>query len=158
MWGNTHTPILNMTTIHEMLRRVQAVDLQKAGTNIVANTKPELITKNKEQLMDSGVNRLGVKLRKYRSNSYAARKHAINPFPGFGNPDLYRTGAFQQGFKLKLTSSNKFEIYSDDSKSKMLTEKYGSDIFGLTEESKNEYRQEVMHPELVKELKKTLKV
>jgi hypothetical protein len=147
-----------MCTLHEMKRRVEAIDLQKIGAGIVADSKPELISKNKEQLMDEGVNRLGAKLRRYQSNSYAARKHKLNPFPGFGNPDLYRTGAFQGGFKLKLIGSNAFEIYSTDSKAKMLSDKYGGDIYGLTEESKIEYRKEGMRPRVVIEVKKVLKV
>lgn len=141
-----------------MRDRVQSIDLQKIGVKIVVESKPELISKNKEQLMNEGVDSLNKKLRRYASNSYAARKNKLNPFPGFGTPDLYRTGAFQRGFLLKLNTSNTFEIYSTDSKSKMLTEKYGKDVFGLTEDSKTEYRKEVMHPELVKEVKNILRV
>lgn len=147
-----------MATIHEMHRRVKQVNLTKIGASIIADTKPELISKNKEQLLDSGVNKLGQKLRRYQSNSYAARKNRLNPFPGFGVPDLYRTGAFHGGFQLRINSTNTFEIFSTDSKSKDLTEKYGKDIFGLTEEKRNEYHKETMQPELVKAVKQILKL
>jgi hypothetical protein len=106
--------------------------------------------------LDEGVNKLGAKLQRYASNSYAARKYAINPFPGFGNPDLFRTGAFQRGFKLKILTKNSFDIYSTDSKANDLTRKYGADVFGLTNESRDQYRAETMQPELVKAVKKVL--
>lgn len=147
-----------MATIHEMLRRVKQVDITNIAANIVANSKTELIEKNKAQLLDQGINKQGQKLRRYQSNSYAARKHAINPFPGFGVPDLYRTGAFQSGFKLQLLSKNEFEINSSDSKTGDLVSKYGKDIFGLTTDSKAEYSKDTMQPELVKEVKRILKL
>lgn len=147
-----------MATIHEKQRLIKLVNLNKIGASIIADSKPELISKNKEQLMDSGVNKLGQKLRRYQSNSYAARKNKLNPFPGFGVPDLYRTGAFQSGFQLRINSVNTFELFSTDGKSKQLIEKYGKDIFGLTNESKAEYRKEVMQPELVKAVKQILKL
>lgn len=147
-----------MATIHEMLRRVKQVDISALAVDIIASSKQELIDKNKSQLMDEGANKQGVKLRRYASNSYAARKNAMNPFPGFGVPDLYRTGAFQSGFRLQLLSKNSFEIMSTDSKSNDLTRKYGKDIFGLSADNKEEYRNETMQPELVKAVKKIMKL
>lgn len=147
-----------MATIHEMNRRMKQVDLSKIAVSIIADSKQELIDKNKEQLLDEGFDRKSKKLKRYASNSYAARKNKLNPFPGFGNPDLYRTGAFHRGFQLKLLTKNSFEIFSTDSKSKDLEKKYGTDIFGLTDQSKKEYSAETMQPQLVREVKKILKV
>lgn len=147
-----------MATLHEMQRRLKTVDLKQIAIGIVADTKPDLIDKNREQLMDEGTDRRNKKLQRYRSNSYAARKNKMNPFPGFGNPDLYRTGAFQRAFQFKLLSKDTFEIYSTDSKAKDLEKKYGTDIFGLTDQSKSEYNKTIMQPQMVQEVKKILKI
>lgn len=147
-----------MATIHEMLRRVRQVDIAEIAVGIIADSKQDLVEKNKAQLLDQGIDKQGQKLKRYASNSYAARKNALNPFPGFGVPDLYRTGAFHRGFKLQLVSKNTFEINSSDSKTGDLVSKYGKDIFGLTTDSKAEYRKETMQPQLVREVKRIMKL
>ena len=147
-----------MTTIHAMLKRVKSVDLQTIGVNIVVDNKIELLDLNKDQLLNDGMNKNMVKLRSYRSASYARRKNQRNPSPGLGTPDLYNTGAFQDGFTLKINSKSSFDIFSTNSKNSELTKKYGKDIFGLTETSKETFGREVMQPELVREVKKILKV
>ena len=145
-----------MTTIHAMLKRVKSVDLQTIGVNIVVDNKIELLDLNKNQLLNDGMNKNMVKLRSYRSASYARRKNQRNLLSGLGIFDLYNTGAFQDGFTLKINSKSSFDIFSTNSKNSELTKKYGKDIFGLTETSKETFGREVMQPELVREVKKIL--
>ena len=147
-----------MTTIHAMLKRVKSVDLQSIGVNIIVDNKIEVLNLNKDQLLNDGINKNMVKLRSYRSASYARRKNQRNPAPGLGTPDLYNTGAFQDGFTLKINSKNSFDIFSTNSKNTDLTRKYGKDIFGLTETNKEKLGREVMQPELVRYVKKKLNV
>ena len=147
-----------MATIHEMLRRAQSIDLQAIGVSVIVDTKDELIKLNKEQLMDKGEDKNLVKLKSYRSASYARKKNQRNPFPGLGTPDLYNTGAFQNAFQLKINSKNSFDIYSNNSKSGDLQKKYGKAIFGVSDPNKQEYADEYMQPALVREVRKILKV
>lgn len=146
-----------MATIHEKLRLIKTVDIAKIALAIVVDTKDEILDKNKAQLLD-GIDKTDKKLKTYRSTAYAKKKHARNPFPGFGIADLYDTGAFQQGFKLKILTKNSFDIFSSDSKSSDLTKKYGANIFGLSNESKKEYSKETMQPKLVHEVKSIMKL
>ena len=141
-----------------MLRRVEAIDLQAIGVAIIVDSKPELLQLNKDQLMNEGVDKNKRKLKSYSSNSYAVRKNRMNPFPGLGTPDLYLTGSFQDGFTLRINSKSTFDIYSTNSKNNDLTKKYGKDIFGLTEDSKTEYQREIMQPELVKNVRKAMRL
>lgn len=147
-----------MATIHEMLRRAQSIDLQAIGVSVIVDTKDELIKLNKEQLMDKGEDKNLVKLKSYRSASYARKKNQRNPFPGLGTPDLYNTGAFQNAFQLKINSKNSFDIFSSNSKSSDLQKKYGAAIFGVSDPNKQEYADEYMQPALVREVRKILKV
>lgn len=147
-----------MSTIHEMLRRAQSIDLQAIGVSVIVDTKDELIKLNKEQLMDKGEDKNLVKLKSYRSASYARKKNQRNPFPGLGTPDLYNTGAFQNAFQLKINSKNSFDIFSSNSKSSDLQKKYGAAIFGVSDPNKQEYADEYMQPALVREVRKILKV
>ena len=146
-----------MATIHEKLRLIKTVDIAKIALAIVAETKDEVIDKNRAQLLD-GVDKTGKKLKTYRSPAYAKKKHERNPFPGYGIADLYNTGAFQDGFKLKILTKNSFDIFSSDSKSSDLIKKYGANIFGLNTESKKEYSKETMQPKLVHEVKSIMKL
>lgn len=74
---------------------------------------------------------------RYQSNSYAARKAAINPLPGFGVPDLRLTGEFQRLIDVEA-ATDVFDIISKDEKGAALENKY-SDIFGLGGEYKTPY-------------------
>lgn len=147
-----------MATIHEMLRRAQSIDLQAIGVSVIVDTKDELIKINKEQLMDKGEDKNLVKLKSYRSASYARKKNQRNPFPGLGTPDLYNTGAFQNAFQLKINSKNSFDIFSNNSKSGDLQKKYGKAIFGISDPNKQDYADDYMQPALVREVRKILKV
>ncbi len=74
---------------------------------------------------------------RYQSNSYASRKAAINPLPGFGVPDLRLTGEFQRLIDVEA-AENVFDIISKDEKGAALENKY-ADIFGLGGEYKTPY-------------------
>ena len=149
-----------MATIHEMLRRAQSIDLQAIGVSVIVDTKDALIDLNKSQLMDKGEDKNSKKLKSYKptTGAYARRKNQRNPFPGLGTPDLYNTGAFQNAFQLKINSKNSFDIFSSNSKSGDLQKKYGKAIFGVSDPNKQEYADEYMQPELVREVRKILKV
>ncbi len=111
-------------TLHELKRRWSKLDVKRAAISIVAERKEDIIDKNREQLMD-GFNKEKKRLKKYASPQYAAKKNRRNPVPGYGNPDLYDTGSFQQAMKLNIQSTTLYEITSTDSKTPDLKKKYG---------------------------------
>lgn len=139
-------------TIHELKLRWSKIDVKRAAISIIAERKEDIIDKNREQLMD-GFNKDKRKLKKYASPSYAAKKNRRNPSPGYGNPDLYDKGNFQQAMKLNIQSTNLYEITSSDSKTSDLKKKYGAEIFGLTTDNKEDVKYEIINPGLVTYIK-----
>jgi hypothetical protein len=83
----------------------------------------EIVDLNRGQFDDS-ITATGRPLGTYKSEAYARKK-------GRSTVDLFDTGDFQDEMFL---SSMKFplKIFSDDEKTQMLMDKYGTDIFGLT--------------------------
>ena len=144
-------------TIPELQRRWKTIDIRKAAASIISDNKQQIADLNREQLMD-GFNKEGKKLKKYQSNSYAARKNRMNSAPGLGNPDLYLTGRFHEAMNVKINSKVSYEIFSADSKTSDLTKKYGKDIFGLTEESRDKASTEIINPGLILHIKEVVKL
>lgn len=70
----------------------------------------------------------------YGSLFYALEKNRMNPLAGYGTPDLFLTGAFYRGFFVSITGKS-FSLSSSDRKTGSLLEKYGPNIFGLTNDS-----------------------
>lgn len=67
---------------------------------------------------------------------------------------LFDTGDFYEGFKV-VKSQNEFFVTSTDEKTASLKRKYGDDIFGLTDDSKDELRKEIT-PLLIQSFRKLL--
>lgn len=121
-----------------MLNKVKSLNLQDEVTNIISKDKRVLILLNQSQLFDFGVDSQDKKLREYQSRSYAAKKNARNPQPGFGTPDLFDTRSFYGDFFIEV-KKDVIVFDSKDSKSADLEKKYGNDIFGLTKGNKQVY-------------------
>jgi len=105
---------------------------------LIRNTEHLAVDMNTSQLMD-GVNSLGRPLAPYRSPSYAEFKRTLNPK---GVTDLKLSGDFHRGF---FTDADAFPVRFDsrDSKTGMLVEQYGQELFGLTRTNLNEYSDEI---------------
>lgn len=98
-----------------------------------------------------GLNKKGEKIGRYKSDAYARKKYAQSPLAGYGYVDLRLTGAFQNSRVIDVRG-NDVVFSAGDSKAPALEEKYGPTIFGLTEDSKDEVR-----PELVQGAAKKIK-
>jgi len=83
----------------------------------------------------------------------------MNPKPGFGTPDLKLSGDFQSSFILKKKGKNymfdatvKYKKYITPSRGD-----YGYDnVLGLTDKNEKEANKEIIYPELMVEIRKTL--
>lgn len=130
-----------MRTINSLLTSVQRLDLPLLIENSLIETAADYIGLQKDQMLH-GLNAKGKQIGRYRSESYARRKAAMNPLAGEGNVDLKDKGDF---FSEIFTDVRSEEIVVDsaDQKSAALQKKYGEDIFGLDSDSKNEYVKEV---------------
>lgn len=109
----------------------------------IEETADDLQRINKEQLL-AGYDKKGELIgskKPYQNPDYAFYKANKNPLPGLGNPDLFDTGAFYEGFETIVQGDSIIQD-STDEKAPELEAKYGEDIFGLGGKFKEEYLDE----------------
>ena len=122
-----------MNTANDILKNLKQFKLQKDIEKSLKKSKEYILDLNRGQLLH-GKDSKDEDVMSYRSDSYAEYKQGKNSLPPFGVPDLYLTGAFHKAFMMKIEGSD-IVLVSKDSKSPELQEKYGEDIFGLTDYS-----------------------
>lgn len=126
-----------MRTIANFLQAVNDQDLPFLAVNSMADTAPEYIKEQKDQLY-SGFDSKGQRLLSYRSSIYAKKKNEMNSIPGLGNPDLKLTGAFYNSMRADIDNDG-LMVYATDDKTSMLDKKYGNDIYTLGNDWKVAY-------------------
>jgi len=106
---------------------------------------------NREQLYEFGIKSTGELLPPYSpfTVAYKRRKGQI-----YDHMTLKDTGAFHKSFKIK-TDKDSIELFATDNKTEDLMKRYGRDIFGLTEGSKDIYFSKV-RPVFFKKIRKIL--
>src|SRR5690348_238105 len=67
----------------------------------IQETESGFIDLNTQQMYE-GKNSDGGEIGAYRSEVYAEMKNQMNSLPGFGVPDLKLTGAFYEGYSLRI--------------------------------------------------------
>lgn len=143
-----------MVTINDIRKRLTAAVIKTEASKSVEATKEIIVIRQQEQMLQ-GLNAKGEKIGRYRNNKYARYKNEINPLPGLGVPDLKLKGGFFSGMQTNVTLET-FTTDSVDEKSPQLKAKYG-DIFGLTDNSKTEYIQQ-LRPVFVERMKQKLRL
>lgn len=140
-------------TAFDMIQRIEKViaDLPKETENIIRRNEQEILDLNREkQLYDKGIDSNSRQLLAYKPFTIAIKRSKGEIY---NRTTLLDTGDFYKGFKIKYNGlSNPFNIFSTDSKSSDLVEKYG-DIFGLTEQNERYLNYEIIKPELEKFIK-----
>ncbi len=128
-------------------------------TKALSNTDEHFrraIIENQEEILDLNVaqlevgkDALGELLDDYASDAYAQFKQALGSKSPLGTPDLILEGDFTEGFVLKVDGAD-FFITSTDEKKDRLRDKYGEDIFGLSEESLEIIRPAILESFLIR--------
>lgn len=115
-----------------MQKRFEQVDLTALTANAMEANNAEIVELNKDQLFE-GIDSKGNETRPgYTSFTRFVKQQQGKPSD---RVTLKDTGEFYSKFFLRLTG-DMYSIDSTDSKTPDLKEKYGSDILGLTSESK----------------------
>ena len=132
-----------MKTISDLLKNAIFVknNLQKEVDNITQKNSQKIIAFNTERLYETGQDSFGKIIGRYSRATEEitkGRKKAGEPF------DFKETGDFLKGFKI---NKNK-QIFSTDPKSSDLQDKYGTAIFGLTEENNKKVNYEIFKPKI----------
>lgn len=134
------------TTVFDYMQKVKAVRdaIPQETENIIRKREQEILDLNRElQLYNKGVDSDGKNLLPYTPTTifYKRQKGEV-----FNRTTLLDTGDFYKGFRIKITNGV-LSIYSTDSKSIDLVEKYGN-IFGLTKENEVIFNNEIIKPDL----------
>ena len=123
-----------MGAVVDLINQLRMETIQKqesAILQIIEENEPMIIDLNTGQLMD-GMDSENEQLKKYRSEQYANMKEQMNPKRV---TDLKLSGAFHSSFYLQ---ADKWPVIFDATNTKRnhLVEKYGANIFGLSETNK----------------------
>jgi len=116
----------------------------KTGREAIKYATVDMADMNVDQMLQ-GVDADGNQIGEYRSISYATMKQNMNPRPPAMWVDLHLTGSFHEKTFAKY-SGNNLNFGSTDSKTNDLTEKYGENIFGLTENNQEAIKNDVIFP------------
>lgn len=127
-----------MATILGMINKVKALDTDKVIDEAIDETLPDIEDINRERMLD------GVK-----SDGSVMPNYSFISQTVYGYPDepikLKDTGAFQAGITAKR-QGDKIVQTSTDSKTDMLTERYGEEIFGTGGSYKKQYQDDHLRP------------
>ena len=122
--------------IEEILDNVKTLDEKEAWKFVIdKEVQDEIIRMNtQDQLYDDGIDSLSDSLGDYTPYTVMLKKQKGQKT---SNITLKDTGAFYKSFKVKVIPSG-FEIIADDESDYdfPLTDSFGIDILGLTEENK----------------------
>lgn len=124
-------------------------NLKQVADDAISYATADMADMNVEQML-SGIAANGRPITpEYRSDAYAQFKRATGGKAPFGTPDLHLTGDFHEGLFARY-DGNSIVFGSTDSKAGDLADKYGNDIFGLTDENKEDIKDGVIFPEVLK--------
>jgi len=121
--------------------------LPNAVERIFIENKSEILDLNREtQLNEKGIDSKGMKLKEYAYFTIQIKQLIGQPTD---RTTLFYSGNFYEGFTYKYDRNTyTLQIYSTDSKTPMLEEKYGQDIFGLTQDNTNYLQIKILKPKL----------
>lgn len=122
---------MNLIEFHKKLRSIDVESLMDRA--VLANSE-EIIDANTGQL-SVGLDATGDFFGEYKDSNYAQFKQSIGSKAPMGVVDLKLTGAFYEGFNIQVEGEG-YRVTSRDGKTSDLVSKYGREIFGLTEDSK----------------------
>lgn len=120
-------------TIRQIIQKHKAISIPTLLSVSLEEISPKLTEVQRLQ-MKAGFRSTGKPIGKYRSPSYAKRKHEMNPLAGYGNKDLFLTGAFQGDIIVDVRPGS-IVFSSADPKTFDIVEREGGDIFGLSKAS-----------------------
>lgn len=142
-----------MKRLNDLILKFTSVPYENIIRDVVEENKTEVEDKQIKQL-EAGQNPDGSRITpEYSDLTIELKKMKGQPYD---KVTLYDTGDFYRGIKLDLASDS-FTLDSSDSKTDDLVDKYG-DVFGLTNEHKQELINDVFRPNAIDKVRKYLEV
>lgn len=118
----------------------------------IEDNQSEIIDLNVSQLYDEGMTRLGVKIWDYAPYSPYTQQVKEELGQPYDRVTLRDTGAFHESFTLRIDQDG-FDITAMDPKTGMLVEKYGPEIFGLTDQNLSYIATWIVYPDIMKQIR-----
>jgi hypothetical protein len=119
----------------KMLQINQSVVENRLKEKVLAN-QDEIVAKVRARWRE-GKRPSGQIIGNYASFSYQQEKSRRNPLAG-GTVDLIDTGSLNRQLVVNHLRGSFFNVFSTDSKAVDIADKYGLDVFGLTDEEASE--------------------
>lgn len=148
-----------LNSILSLLSAVETVEknLDNGGYTKTAleRNRERVVGMNVEQLYEYGINSLGIRIdtyQPYTPYTVGIKKEKGQPYD---RVTLRDTGDFHKSFELVLDPTA-FYITATDYKTQDLVDKYGSNIFGLTTENKQELTVTYVAPVVLEEMRKEI--
>ncbi|MGL5979755.1 MAG: hypothetical protein ACRCZY_02540 [Phocaeicola sp.] len=141
-----------MEKLDKLIERLKGFEsgIIEAIADVVKQYEHTIVEMNiQDQLYDKGINKDGVKLSDANPYKPMTVRIKIEKNQPVDRVTLRDEGDFHNSFYLEYTEDG-FEIKASDYKSDDLANKYGKEIFGLTDESFKEFNETYVQPELVK--------
>ena len=114
-----------------------------------------IVDLNIEQLYEYGMNSLGIRIDTYQPYSPYTIQVKQQKGQPYDRVTLRDTGDFHKSFEVTFEPRG-FYITATDYKTQELVDRYGVEIFGLTEENREKLVVEYVIPIVTKELKKEI--
>ena len=140
-------------TIAELNRRFNTADLSKFAGEAVKRYEAEIVEANQDQLQDGELSNTQPIRPKYKSDWYAKMKQSMNGLPDYGTPDLKKEVGFYAGFNVFLQGRYQYRISSTDWKTRLLSDNYNPEIFGLNQRNTREVGERYVQPDFIQRLK-----
>lgn len=139
----------------DFLKNVKDAIPNQTEAIIKRNEKLILDLNRQSQLYEKGIDSKGFEINpEYRPFTIEIKQLIGQPYD---HVTLFYSGRFYNSFFIKYNKDTfMLEILADDEKTRSLVTKYGSDIFGLTNENQKILNDEIVLPELLKYIKQYL--
>lgn len=138
------------------LRKFKEILHQELKEEILENKFVIIEMVTKDQLYERGINGRGVSIASYQPYAPRTIRVKIKKGQPTDRVTLKDTGEFYNSFDV-VFDENGFYITSDDEKAQYLVEKYGRNIFRLTDENLTILLREYIRPILTEKMKAYLK-
>lgn len=140
-----------MGYLSDLKKKIEAMNVESIAQEAVGSEDSEqkIVQLQRQQLM-SGYGADGKRLGEYRNEQYAEEKHLQNPEPGFPFKDLYKTGGFQSKIVANVVGDELIIESTDDKADEVLRLTQNKHVFGLNEDSRQEYLNETLRPNFKK--------
>lgn len=143
--------------LKRQLNDLQRSEIKRIVMGIVKDSEEIITSYNKQQLQDTGENSFGVKLSDI-GGEYSPFTIEIRKKKGkqTKHVDLFDKGDFQGDFYIDIKSDSAV-IDSKDAKRDELVERWGIELFGVNDENKQDFIDQILLPNLLNKLNLLIK-